>query len=248
MPRYLKQIAHLLAPSWHKHETTQSAQQRLQAILQVAEQIAQRNPLALRDLVRLLGRPVQAAWMSQVLVAPKAVPSVASDEVLFPCTFPFTEAGSGLSALLEREDRPRTLSLATDLVLPFSWNRSSLANCLADIGSTKASGPWRENTNHIVECWEPIGVGWVINGCHSIIAGILQGEGTITVSSIYHMRQLYDLIECDGTTYRLRRNRQLICPVRCVEFAGIFEIGRMMLKQGILKWTPMSRSRWRNRE
>jgi len=96
------------------------------------------------------------------------------------------------------------------------------------LGPTGDWGPWKAELNHQVILWEPIRVGWVHGGNHSIAVGILLGRGTIPPQCTYDISPLYRYVTCDGEVYRRKSDGAIISEVASVEFAAIFEIGRLM--------------------
>ena len=105
--------------------------------------------------------------------------------------------------------------------------------CPASPEEPKNWGSWRQDWNHDIEYWLPLGIGWVKGGNHSITSGIIQGEGTIIIEEVYDISAVYQHVICDGDTFRRQHDGSKIASVKNVEFAGIFEIGRLMLQNGV---------------
>lgn len=118
--------------------------------------------------------------------------------------------------------------LKNNLLLPWPWNEDRLSNCLTSINC------WDEDsTNHQVLVWQPMGICWVKGGNHSIATGVLKGIGKIQETTITDTKKLFDNIYTDGLYYYSSNENKKICKVENVEFAAIFEIGRLMLAEGI---------------
>jgi uncharacterized protein DUF6710 len=202
-----------------------------QATMEMASRIARENPPALRELARVFGRMIQSEWIAQVVTRDEGTCDypLDPDRAFFDRRLAVTEDGRGWFDLLVKLEREVEVHLATDIVLPWPWSRSSFARCLSFIGTGKKAGAWRQSSNHRVEWWEPIGIGWVIGGNHSIAAGILQGEGRLVVDTVYSMHRLYEHIVCDGAYYRRQADHRPICRVKNAAFASLFEIGRLLL-------------------
>lgn len=208
--------------------------QKLVRLLEIAHEIGDENPQALPDLVRLIGRRVQAMFMSELLFRKKdRVQQLDPEYVWFKPNEPITQDGASLSDLMRVEEKPRTLSLARDLILPWPWSRERIRLSLSYIGGKKDWGPWKQDFNRDIRYWLPLGIGWVKGGNHSITSGIVQGEGTITVDEVYDISAVYEHVTCDGDTFSRRHDGSTIAQVENVEFAGIFEIGRLMLEKGV---------------
>jgi hypothetical protein len=202
-----------------------------QATMEMAGRIARENPSTLRELARVFGRMIQTEWIAQVITRAEGACDypLDPDRVFFDRRLAVTADGRGWFDLLVRLDREIEVHLATDIVLPWPWSRSSFGRCLSSIGTGKKAGPWKQDSNHRVEWWEPIGIGWVIGGNHSITAGILQGEGQLVVDTVYSMRRFYEHVVCDGIYYRRQTDHRPICRVKNAAFASLFEIGRLLI-------------------
>ncbi len=53
------------------------------------------------------------------------------------------------------------------------------------------------------------------------------------VDKIYDIRGLYEHVSCNGEHFIRTFDQRKISRVTSIEFAGIFEIGRMMLAYGV---------------
>lgn len=128
----------------------------------------------------------------------------------------------------------RTIELKKDLVLPWPWKRERLISSISYIGESRPRGEWLEDEyNHKIELWLPLGIAWVHGGNHSIASGIIQGVGVVKPKVIYDISKIYDYIYCDGMNYIRIKDNTILGPVTCLEFAAIFEIGRMMKENDI---------------
>jgi hypothetical protein len=118
--------------------------------------------------------------------------------------------------------------LTSDVVLPWPWNRVSMASGLANIGTGKPHGPWRQDSNHYLEVWLPWRIAFVIGGNHSIAAGIIAGERELIPRYVYDMSKVFDIVSCDGKYYRFRQTGAAITKVADQRIAAVFEIGRLI--------------------
>ena len=97
-------------------------------------------------------------------------------------------------------------------------------------------GAWKyDDSNHDVVLWEPIRVGWVYGGNHSIAVGVLQGRGSVKPADTYDVSALYDHVVCDGRVFRRKHDQVVISEVASIEMAAIFEIGRLIVSGGSIR-------------
>lgn len=205
-------------------------QLRFNHILEVARELADINSSALPDLVRALGRPLQWHHLTSLLGRElhSAIDEVEVSNLFFDPFIPLTASGETLDDLKTEVVPNSEFSLALDLLLPTPWERSRLLGCLESIGG--ARDPWRQDEfNHRVEAWEPLHLGFVHGGNHSIATGIIKGEGTLRAEVTYDISQVFEYVSCDGVHYRRREDQTVVSDVKNVEFAAIFEIGRLIV-------------------
>ena len=218
------------------HRGPSTNQQRFTAMLDLALSIEQVDPQGLVNLVRLLGRRVQAQCMSDAALTFQTddLPNIEPATVLFSEDTILTPTAERVGDLLQRRDVERMVQLTQDIVLPWPWHRGRLASALARIGPGRAWGPWQyDPTNHYIEVWEPMGICWVAGGNHSIAAGIIQGTGSLPAEEVFDMRAVYPHLVCDGKHFTRRCDNKAVAKVRSIECAAIFEIGRLLLKHGL---------------
>lgn len=218
-----------------KSPSTQPAQDSsFDRILELAVRTAKSNPKALPDLVRLIGRRLQSQWIYQVAAAPEHSPATVDVAyAFFSLSTVVTTDGKTLYNLLRKTDEARDLRLGRDLVLPWPWNRSRMVSNLSMIGADRSNGAWRfDPSNHFVELWLPMGIGWVTGGNHSIAMGIVQAEGSVRATRVVDTAPLLSQIRTDGRSYH-RLDGSVIAEVRHPDMAAILEIGRMMLEHEV---------------
>jgi hypothetical protein len=78
----------------------------------------------------------------------------------------------------------------------------------------------------------PFGIAWVGGGNHSIMTGIVRGEGQITTDLVYDLSELFSLVRFDGTSFIRLSDGEEIAFVKDFEFGAIFEIGRLIHEKG----------------
>lgn len=224
--------------SWRDFFRSESAKRQAQfsQALAIARDIVQENPAALVDLVRLIGKRIQTIFMSEVLFyedTNRVIPTLEPELVLFDRHKPLTHDGRNFWDLIQEHSVSKTIYLNRDLVLPWPWSRSRIVGSLCDIGTGKPLGTWKQDWNHDIRYWVPLGIAWVYGGNHSITSGIVQGEGSITVEEVYDISAVYQHVRCDGRYFIRTHDNERIARVESVEFASIFEIGRIMVDNGI---------------
>lgn len=211
-------------------------QAELEQILSVARKIAGIRPDALVEYVRLLGRKFQSINMCRCLtrtVEPK-VETLKPEDIWFDQFSVVTPTGQTLYDIKRKLTAPRNIDLCRDLVLPTPWHLSRVATNLATIGESRARGSWKQvPADHNVECWLPFGVVWVHEGNHSIMTGIVQGTGTIQTEEVYDVSEIFNYVQCDGIAFIRICDGAALAPVGDLEFAAIFEVGRLMHRLGV---------------
>ena len=144
--------------------------------------------------------------------------------------------GKTLCDMIYNKDENRIIevNLIQDLVLPWPWNISRYVESISSIGESRPWGKWREDTsNHRVDVLLPMGICFVGGGNHSIASGIIHGEGTLIAKNVYDFSEVYKYVYTDGLQYKRMEDDSVISDVANVEFAAMFETGRMMLARGI---------------
>ena len=198
------------------------------------------------DLVRIIGRGVQSDYMRYLIYydckeGSHDVPSLGWDTVGFNSNTNFIDDNGELICFynLKKEVKcNKKLNLSKDLILPWPWKNERLFNTITNIGDGRKWGSWEQDfNNHYVEVWLPMGIAWVHGGNHSIAIGIIHG-GKLEPKYYYDISEVYKHITCDGNYYRRVKtnylvNQNIIEPVRSVEFAALFEIGRLLVERGI---------------
>lgn len=229
--RLMRLFSKLQAPTQEAPAALQPTanQHAFQAALDVAHEISRENPQGLVDLVRLLGRPVQADCMTRVVFRPWPDLRAWPGTIMFPWTEPITADGHHWNKVVEYKQMPHQIELAKNIVLPWPGNHHQLAKALAHIGTGRRSSPWQQDLNHRVEFWEPIGLCWVESGNHSITSGIVKGEGTLTTTTTADITPLYSHLSFDGEHFIRSHDQQPLGQPAYLELGAIFEIGRLML-------------------
>lgn len=230
MRRILRNISTLLA---HRESPMK---QRLTKVLSIADEIAGHNPDALREFIRLLGRKLQSDYMCRAVsvLDEHKMPNLEPKLVWFDEFIPVNSEGHRTYDLKVKINTTRTLRLASDIILPWPWNMGRVVSNLSCIGPGRPWGAWEQDTlNHQVEYWLPFGIGWVHGGNHSIMTGIVRGEGEITTDRVYDLSKLFPHVRFDGHAFVRVSDGSVIHETTEFEFAAIFEVGRLMHERGI---------------
>jgi hypothetical protein len=205
------------------------------SIMEIARIIARKDPKALPALIKLIGRSSQARVMNKVLRHDQDAEHCGYEErnALFNTTAPITPDGRSLEDLKRKVPAPRPLKLGVDLVFPWPWERGRIINSLCELRPGGAGGEWRQDWNHAVILWLPLGVGWVGGGNHSITAGIIHTQGEVMPEETYDISRVYKYVVCDGVEYKRVHDNATISLVPDLEMAAIFEIGRLTKKHRV---------------
>jgi hypothetical protein len=202
-------------------------QQKFQNLLGFARQVAETNPSALFDVVRLYLRPLQADFL---LSCAESEMHGTRKEIDVSRFF----MHSGPPSVRDYWNYPRCepkdfrVDLAHDPVFPCPWHRDRYVDALIHIGKHKKCGDWRQDINHRVIVLLPWRIAFVMGGNHSIASGVLNSEVSITPIEVYEMSGLLDAVVCDGENYLNAITRNPICRVSDYRVAAVFEVGRLM--------------------
>lgn len=187
------------------------------------------NPLL--DVIRLLGKKKQTEHLIDLLYVKdeSSLLKVTPEDVFFDPRVIITNDGKCMNDLLKPIKSDIRINLKSDLILPCPWKRTRLINTISSIGEGKISEKWEQDyNNHYVDVWLPLRIAWVNGGNHSIASGIIQGVGEIKPENVYDISSVYDYVYTDGINYISKIDGGIISSVKNLEFAVIFEIGRMI--------------------
>lgn len=211
----------------------------------MADKIVKNDPDDLKFLLNVFGKKIQSQYLGNFFCH-AGIEDYFNDSTrdlkrLSPETL-FIDPQDGDFNITQREwfydeirskgitkDRSITVDLSKDVVLPWPWKANRILDCLKCIGEGKVAGSWQyDDTNHRLNYWEEIGILFVYGGNHSIATGVLRGEGILPNCQKTSMKHIYDQIWTDGDYYYRKRGNENIkvVPVRCLDFAILFEMGR----------------------
>lgn len=209
----------------HEKKSTQSVNRKL---------VAEKHPIL--DIINLLGRKLQTDYLVNLLFNKDESPldGIEYSTVLFETKNPITLDGKYFEEIIKELTINKNISLGKDLILPWPWKRNRLISSICNIGKGRASEEWKQDQkNHFVELWLTLGIAWVNGGNHSIATGVIQCQGLIKPEYVYDISPIYKYIYTDGINYIRKQDGKVISPVNNVEFAAIFEIGRVMSANSI---------------
>jgi hypothetical protein len=188
------------------------------------------------NYVKLLGMKLQTAYITHLLYEDdhgetKKYPSITPWLPFFDLSKKVSLDGKTLYDMLYRkvENMKIEVDLNQDLVLPWPWNYSRFVKVISSIGESRPWGKWKQDTlNHRILVLLPMGICFVEGGNHSITSGIIYGEGKVQTEDIYDFSEIYKYVYTDGLHYKRIEDDSIIANVKNLEFAVIFEVGRMM--------------------
>lgn len=131
----------------------------------------------------------------------------------------------------ERKHLQKAYNLTTEPFFSNIWEKDRFCNTLLKIGSD-VNNPFRQDSNHISYYIHPIGAIFVRNGNHSVNAGMMKMEGSITPSEVLDWTIEYERndIFFDGSKFKSRSLDDI--KINSPKELGIlFEIGRFLYEK-----------------
>ena len=209
------------------HRGVSANRETFRYLLDIANELASREPSALASLVTAILRPLQA---EHILSVAERVQHAALDPIDLYRLF----SPDDFFSVFEESDCLRLnaqgyqIDLAKDIVMPTPWRRAGFVSALISIGHGKTSGQWRQDSNHGVTLILPWHVGLVTGGNHSIAAGVLGHEGMLSPTDVLDFTPLLNRAVCDGDHFINRDSNESIARVRNGRMAALYEIGRLL--------------------
>lgn len=125
------------------------------------------------------------------------------------------------------------IDLYKDAVLVCAWDQERFVNALLNIGEGVGNSFKYDEINHMTIYIYPIGLTIVYNGNHSILTGILKGEGIIKINQTYDFASTYNYMYFDGIYFRNKKDNKILYEVERFELGALYEIGRILAENGI---------------
>lgn len=155
----------------NKAQSKKDFEQIMWLATSILEKTNEKYPVAsgcehpLVDLVRLVGRKLQTEYLTNLLYQENEsdLPDLNYEKVLFNSECTLSKDGESLEDLIKEvsnEDEQRVM-LGCDLILPWPWKTQRLIYSMARIGEGRVGKAWRQDRNHWIETWLPMGVSWV---------------------------------------------------------------------------------------
>jgi len=245
--------------SWIKKQKKSEVitnKQKFDSVMRVATELAKDHPRDLYKLIKVLGKKIQYNYFSE-FIQHTGIKSLEDHSHRFltkpnPTNLWIDEHDREVPPRLRdwifnkitnaSGDKEVEIDLSKDVILSGPWKYNRLLSSFANIGEGRTWGSWQQDDlNHMVLCWEPIGVSFVANGNHSVMAGIVGQEGTLKSDIITEMGPMYDIVSCDGENYYFfnkdKSEKVVASKVVDLDFAIIYEIGRILNEKGIRYWS-----------
>ena len=125
------------------------------------------------------------------------------------------------------------IDLAKNAVLVCAWNRERFVDAVLNIGENGGKSFEYDKINHRSAYIYPIGLTIVYNGNHSILSGILNGEGFIRANETYDLMPTYEYMYFDGMYFRTKNGDRILYKVDRFELGALYEIGRILTNNNI---------------
>ncbi|WP_178860859.1 DUF6710 family protein [Thiomicrorhabdus cannonii] len=123
------------------------------------------------------------------------------------------------------------VDLNEDVVISSPWRKERFVQTMAYIGNNEGN-PWeKDERNHSVTTLLPFRISWFNNGYHSGMTGILKREGKTKADQVFDASKIYNLVHTDGYHFYITETGNRISYVWNVEFAAIFELGRLLVNE-----------------
>jgi hypothetical protein len=197
------------------------------------------HPKVIYDLIYSLGKPYQIKLINDCVMGNSlSRDSAPFEEHLFfkHIHKKYSLKKTDISGSYKNYSKPttkKTLLPNETLIFTFPWHNKRLSDAFSTIGK-KVGNPWmHDSLNHRVTYIFPINIGYVTNGNHSTAINILNNEAPMNVTEELDLTTIYDEIYTDGLYFKRVDDDSIVDRVASIEFAAIFEIGRMILNKNI---------------
>lgn len=186
-------------------------------IMRRAEMLEEQdNSEGLKDLIKLVLRKVQSVNMLDAYIKSDHHASSfmeTSSELGFKGNIPAELDGELISdkslrgwlwskdCFIRDKSKYPVLSLSRDIIFPTPWEPMRIINNLGTIGNNRPRGKFKQDPNHLVLYLYPLMIGFVGGGNHSLLVGILEGEGEVIPEEYYDISCLLPSVKFDGTNW-----------------------------------------------
>lgn len=183
-------------------------------------------------LIKTIGSEIQYSYFNKLLKNRNPeikLPEITFDLLFFNTLIKVSDDNKDFSDICLKKDRKQIVDFSKDLVLSSPWNKERFRDSLFKIGENRPRGMWQEDKmNHNSSYYYPLNLTIAYNGLHSISTGIIQSYGKMECTQYYDLSLIYKYVWTDGKNYYRKNNNSVIEKVWNIEFAAIFEIGRLI--------------------
>ena len=187
---------------------------------------------ALRGLAVALSQVIRARAIEMLVMDAREFRKTPWDEdyLLWDESLPLNSLGDTRYSLTKKASRTISVDLNDAIVIPSPWERWRFLRALHGLGHKRNWGPWRQDPNHVGVAWKPWPIVWVSNGNHSTMAALIRGGGQFKCYEAYDFSAVLRAVKTDGLNWIRLDNGTVLEPVRSLPMAGIFEIGRRLMR------------------
>lgn len=208
-------------------------------ILSVANKLLESNaPSRLYDLIYSMGKPYQLEVINSCIKG-KSLSTDKSKDI----EHLFFENNCKYYRFIKEDETGRNfinysscskeykIHPSESLIFTFPWEEKRLIDAFINIGE-KVGDKWKHDPlNHRVTHILPLNIGYVTNGYHSSAMNIISNESPMIITEELNLAPIYKEIYTDGQYFRRKLDDTIIDRVASVEFAAIFEIGRLLIEE-----------------
>lgn len=152
------------------------------------------------------------------------------DDLLWDRSLAITHKGERIEDLLAATSNSQRFDLGTVALITRAWAPWRMARALQNLGPGCRWAKWKQDRlNHVAAVWHPWPLLWVSNGNHSATAAALKGGGRIKCEEAFDATPLLRVVTTNGRQW-FGQGGQVLGRVRSMPMAGIFEIGRRLIR------------------
>ncbi|RCX18124.1 hypothetical protein DFP94_10778 [Fontibacillus phaseoli] len=196
----------------------------------------------LRFIIQALAREHQSRLISRLILGEHNYHgggnshAASFDKLFFPLNEAVTPDGNRASNLLVGKNTyAGKLNLKRDPLISSPWNVGRLKRAIHNI----RADDWQPDGNHDYEIYYPQRLGLVIGGTHSSSIGIVNAEDVyVSGCTEYDMGILFRYVHTDGEWYYTSHDNKPFHKVEFIEFAIIYEIGKLMSNVPVISYIP----------
>ena len=185
---------------------------------------------ALYDLIKIVMKPIQAEHIRNAYLKQKhhAIKEISFYQDFF-CSHSIVYEILANTTQHSNSTSHHSLKLASDMILPTGWHPTSLVCNLGSIGKeNRKCGEFKQDYNHDVTLVLPMKIGFVNGGNHSIIQGVLSGNGEIHPKTVVDLSNKLNEVYFNGTHWIHTTSEQVIGEPRYPEFGWVWEISKLL--------------------